>query len=123
MQFSIHIFSYSAGNYALSSARHKRKIHYFCHIINHFIRLAMTVDPKFHSFARTVTADQLPPRFTYPFCYTPHPLCIEAAALLRDYILSHHRGDDVIAELDEGKMLGVLVVQDADDRIGFLAAF
>ena len=123
IQFSIHIFSYSAGNYALSIARHKQKIHYFCHIINHFTRLAMTVDPKFHSFARPVTVDQLPPRFTYPFCYTPHPLCIEAAALLRDYILSHHRGDDVIAELDEGKMLGVLVVQDADDRIGFLAAF
>ena len=83
----------------------------------------MTADPKFHSFARRVTADELPPRFTYPFCYSPHPLCVEAARLLCDYIQSQHRDDEVAAELAKGKMLGVLVAQDNEGNIGFFAAF
>ena len=83
----------------------------------------MTADPKFHSFPRCVTVDELPPRFTYPFCYSPHPLCVEAANLLCHYIQSNHRDDEVAAELAEGKMLGVLVAQDNEGNIGFFAAF
>ena len=51
-----------------------------------------------------------PERFTYPFCYEPHPLCILAA-------------EEVKREIEriqptEGKMFGVLVVEG-----GFLAAY
>ncbi len=62
-----------------------------------------------------------PPRqFTYPFHYTPHPLCLEAAAQVRRYLDSRA---DWAAELAEGKMLGVLVVRDGGGSTGFLAAF
>ena len=58
-----------------------------------------------------LTTDITPPeRFTYPFCYEPHPLCILAA-------------EEVKREIErispsEGKMFGVLVVEG-----GFLAAY
>ena len=58
-----------------------------------------------------LTTDIVPPeRFTYPFCYEPHPLCVLAA-------------EEVKREIErinpsEGKMFGVLVVKQ-----GFLAAY
>ena len=82
--------------------------------------MATMADSKFHRFERIVAAHELPPRFTYPFCYKPHPLCIEAAEMLKTYASKRLDWAD---ELAEGKMLGVLVVQDADGNIGFLAAF
>lgn len=76
---------------------------------------------KLHSFNRTVSIDELPQQFNCPFCYVPHNLCVEAAAILKEYLSS----DAVLArEADKGKMFGVLVVEDkSDGRIGFLAAF
>ncbi len=62
----------------------------------------------------------LPVRFTYPFCYTPHPLCVLAAGEVQAYLSTR---DDWQQELDEGKMFGVLVVRTAEGRLGFLAAF
>ena len=74
-------------------------------------------DPKLHHMPLCAE----PPRqFTYPFHYTPHPLCLEAAAQVRHYLDSR---TDWAAELDEGKMLGVLVVRDSEGNTGFLAAF
>ena len=58
-----------------------------------------------------LSSDIVPPeRFTYPFCYEPHPLCVLAA-------------EEVKREIErinpsEGKMFGVLVVKQ-----GFLAAY
>ena len=58
-----------------------------------------------------LSSDIVPPeRFTYPFCYEPHPLCILAA-------------EEVKREIErinpsEGKMFGVLIVKQ-----GFLAAY
>ena len=54
-----------------------------------------------------------PERFTWPFCYEPHPLCLLAC-------------DEVKQEIErigpkEGKMFGVLVVE-VNDGLGFLAA-
>ena len=43
-----------------------------------------------------------PERFTYPFCYEPHPLCILAAEEVKREIERIHP--------TEGKMFGVLVV-------------
>ena len=60
-----------------------------------------------------------PERFTYPFCYEPHPLCILAV-------------EEVKREIEriqpkEGKMFGVLVVEVPDCKSGttkgFLAAY
>lgn len=74
-------------------------------------------DPKLHHMPLCAE----PPRqFTYPFHYTPHPLCLEAAAQVRHYLDFR---TDWAAELDEGKMLGVLVVRDSEGNTGFLAAF
>ena len=44
----------------------------------------------------------LPERFTYPFCYEPHPLCIAAAEEVKQEIARINPS--------EGKMFGVLIV-------------
>ena len=61
--------------------------------------------------------DILPPkRFTYPFCYEPHPLCILAAEEVKHEIERIAPG--------EGKMFGVLVVSQGDgSSVSFLAAY
>ncbi|MBR6622042.1 MAG: RluA family pseudouridine synthase [Bacteroides sp.] len=58
--------------------------------------------------------------FTYPFHYTPHPLCVCAAEEVQHYLQSR---SDWHEELQQGKMFGVLVVRTPDGTIGFLAAF
>ena len=59
----------------------------------------------------TLTTDIEPPkRFTYPFCYEPHPLAVLAAEEVKRELAS--------MRLTEGKMFGVLVVEG-----GFLAAY
>lgn len=65
-------------------------------------------------------AAALPARFTFPFCYKPHPLCKAAAAQVMQYVASRAEWQ---SELRQGKMLGVLVVRDAEGQLGFLAAF
>lgn len=49
-----------------------------------------------------------PERFTYPFCYEPHPLCQLAAKEVQAYIASHA---EIKEDADHGKMFGVLVVE------------
>ena len=64
----------------------------------------------------------LPGKFTYPFSYAPHPLVREAA----ERLLSRIDSDPLLsAAFAEGKMLGVLMVEDAgsEDGYGFLNAF
>ena len=53
---------------------------------------------------------QKPERFTYPFCYEPHPLCLLAVEEVK------HEIERI--QPTEGKMFGVLVVEG-----GFLAAY
>lgn len=66
-------------------------------------------------------ADTAPPaQFTYPFCYEPHPLCRLAAAQVKEYVSRHAL---LAREAEHGKMFGVLVVEDAGGRMGFLAAY
>lgn len=58
-----------------------------------------------------LSSDIVPPeRFTYPFCYEPHPLCILAAEEVKQEIKRINPS--------EGKMFGVLIVKQ-----GFLAAY
>lgn len=49
-----------------------------------------------------------PERFTYPFCYEPHPLCQLAAKEVQQYIAEH---EIIKTDADGGKMFGVLVVE------------
>ncbi len=72
-----------------------------------------------HFFSHPV-AGPLPIRFTDPFDYTPHPLCIEAAAIVQNYL---HGMDFWKRNPEEGKMFGVLIVKTPEGEIGFLAAF
>ena len=73
-----------------------------------------------HRFLHDVSGVELPARFTFPFHYVPHELCKVAAAEVMEYALSQELWRD---ELLAGKMLGVLVVKDADGTLGYLAAY
>lgn len=88
-----------------------------------------------HFFKKSVSHIALPEKFTYPFHYTPHPLCVLAAEEVKEYIASRKEWQE---ELALGKMFGVLVVlqktegttdkvkeegTDEENRIGYLAAF
>lgn len=74
----------------------------------------------FHRFSSDISAIALPQQFTWPFHYTPHPLCRVAADEVKAYLRSRGEWQDEIAA---GKMFGVLVVQGCTGEIGFLAAF
>lgn len=73
-----------------------------------------------HRFTTSITDIPLPERFTYPFCYTPHPLCILAAKEVQSYLTRQTTWKD---ELRQGKMFGVLIVQTEHGETGYLAAF
>ena len=75
---------------------------------------------KFHLFEGDLSAVDLPQRFTCPFCYEPHPLALVAVEQVQRYVASRADWAD---EMDAGKMLGVLVAQDGQGRLGYLAAF
>lgn len=76
--------------------------------------------PTFHRFRGGTAGMELPERFTYPFCYEPHPLCVKAAEEVKGYLAGREEWQE---ELGEGKMFGVLVVEDEGGDVGFLAAF
>ena len=62
----------------------------------------------------------LPEKFTYPFCYVPHPLIREAAAAL---IARIDASDYLRGLFSEGKMMGALLVQNADGATDVLYGF
>ena len=55
-----------------------------------------------------------PRRFNNPFYYEPHPLCLLAVEEVKKLLPKHPK---------EGKMFGVLVVRNAENEIGYLAAY
>ena len=73
-----------------------------------------------HFFKNSIAAIKLPDKFTYPFHYTPHPLCIIAAEEVQAYLTTQFQWQE---ELQKGKMFGVLIVQTPENRTGYLAAF
>lgn len=84
----------------------------------------------FIEFNRTILASELPEQLNFPFYHTPHPLCVEAAEELKAYIRTqqqaweHNFGMGLAAEGPAiGKMFGVMLVQRADGRVGYLTAF
>ena len=78
---------------------------------------------------RSISEISLPERFTSPFCYEPHPLTKLAATELQHYLetqthLDHNFGLRADQEgVIDGKMFGVLVVQDTEGKLGYLSAF
>lgn len=71
----------------------------------------------FHLLPATTS---IPAKFNNPFRYSPHPLVTQAAAI----VMKDIKNDNILSEaMAEGKMLGVLIVQDKDGRIGFLKGF
>lgn len=84
--------------------------------------------PFFHLFKQDISHLEKPDRFTFPFCYEPHPLSLAAAQELQEYLqtqkdFDHNFG---IQENQEGspigKMFGVLVVENHMGTLGYLAA-
>jgi tRNA pseudouridine32 synthase / 23S rRNA pseudouridine746 synthase len=89
----------------------------------------MKKDPHFITFKHDVTSITLPEKFTFPFYYEPHPLSKIAATELQNYLETqtdweHNFGlKDGQQGLIIGKMFGVLVVQNQQGELGYLAAF
>lgn len=73
-----------------------------------------------HLFHKQIPPSALPRKFTYPFHYTPHPLCVTAAEEVQAYLATQKQWEH---ELKQGKMFGVLIVRTATGDIGYLAAF
>ena len=83
----------------------------------------------FQHFATPISEVQLPEKFTFPFYYEPHPLCEIAVNEVQEYLktqtdFEHNFGLDASKKgLPIGKMFGVLVVQNKQNEIGYVAAF
>jgi tRNA pseudouridine32 synthase/23S rRNA pseudouridine746 synthase len=82
----------------------------------------------FIPFKGPITHYALPERFTFPFYYQPHPLCVLAAEELQNYLLTqnkwqHNFGLKNDFEDASGKMFGVLLVENSQQEIGYLTAF
>lgn len=80
------------------------------------------------SFKKDITNISIPDLFTFPFYYTPHPLCLIAADEIQQVISNnqwdHNFGLNSKSNLAPvGKMFGVLVVQDDNGKLGYLAGF
>ncbi|MCA5004646.1 RluA family pseudouridine synthase [Sphingobacterium bovistauri] len=84
--------------------------------------------PFLHTFRQNISAIAKPEKFTFPFCYEPHPLSVIAAQEVQDYLATqtdfeHNFG---LTEGQEGliigKMFGVLIVEDENGNLGYLAA-
>ena len=83
----------------------------------------------FTPFQSSISDYPLPEKFTFPFYYDPHPLCLLASKELQrhietqteweyDFGLEEEKPDVII-----GKMFGVLVVQNEQNEIGYLSSF
>lgn len=82
----------------------------------------------FTSFKESIDSYALPERFTFPFYYQPHPLCLLAAKELQEHLdtqteWQHNFGITGNRETAIGKMFGVLLVQNKANETGYLAAF
>lgn len=82
----------------------------------------------FRKFEQSIEGIDLPVKFTFPFYYTPHPLVEIAVAQLQSELMhrdfNHNFGLDPEKKgLIIGKMFGVLIVRNEENKLGFLAAF
>ena len=59
------------------------------------------MDSCFHHFGQSVEGIALPARFTYPFHYVPHPLCVMAAAEVQTYLQQREDWKDELEQVKE----------------------
>ncbi|MDC5820432.1 pseudouridine synthase [Vibrio europaeus] len=81
----------------------------------------------FTRFDSDIQSYPLPEKFTFPFYYQPHPLCVLATQQLQRHLTvqqawHHDFGIDGNPE-GTGKMFGVLLVQSPEGEIGYFSAF
>lgn len=82
----------------------------------------------FHAFKQSITGFELPTKFDYPFYYKPHPIAILACEELQQYLINQNdfTHDFGLKSIENstpiGKMFGILVVQNKENKIGYLAA-
>jgi tRNA pseudouridine32 synthase/23S rRNA pseudouridine746 synthase len=86
------------------------------------------MDTKCHSFVANISRITPPDIVDFPFYYEPHELAKHAAYQVQEHLtntsIEHNFGlnkDDKGVVI--GKMFGVLVVMDAHQNLGFIAAF
>jgi tRNA pseudouridine32 synthase/23S rRNA pseudouridine746 synthase len=83
----------------------------------------------FQHFKTAVSGITPPEKFTFPFYYEPHLLAKIATKEIQSYLenqtdFEHNFGLDINNNaLAVGKMFGVLVVKNKQDKIGYLTAF
>lgn len=82
---------------------------------------------KISRFKEDVSSVQLPNTFTFPFYYQPNELAVIASKELQDYLTENKHWNSYfglnVPDFNTGKMFGVLVVKDADGKLGYLSAF
>jgi len=84
---------------------------------------------NFQKFKTDISHLSLPEKFTFPFYYEPNELSKIAAQELQNYLENqtdfvHHFGlGENLDSLIIGKMFGILVVQNQENELGYLAAF
>lgn len=84
---------------------------------------------KIISFSSDISNIELPKKFDYPYNYSPHTLAQIATKELQEYLVNqtdffHNFGIKKPEDKKAlGKMFGVLVVQQQDGNLGYLAAF
>jgi tRNA pseudouridine32 synthase/23S rRNA pseudouridine746 synthase len=86
------------------------------------------LDPCFTHFTGSIEKYSLPERFTFPFYYQPHPLCMLAAQQLQKHLVTQTQWQHNFGLSDDpnniiGKMFGVLLVKNVRGELGFISAF
>jgi len=77
----------------------------------------------FHSFKTDVAGLKKPVQFNYPFYYQPQELAVIASQELQQYLALQTQWFAAGGLQEAGKMFGVLIVEDPDGILGYLAAF
>lgn len=87
-------------------------------------RLMLSSKDCFTRFTTPTDTISLPERFTYPFYYAPHPLCVLAAQELQQRLETQvpYSIDDNASTDTIGAMFAVLLVQNQNNEIGYLSA-
>ncbi|WP_413112225.1 pseudouridine synthase [Thaumasiovibrio sp. DFM-14] len=88
----------------------------------------LTLNDCFIPFKDQSLHGDTPESFTFPFYYQPHPLAIQAASELQQHLKTqqewqHNFGLNGNLESAIGKMFGVLVVENENGQLGYLAGF
>lgn len=83
----------------------------------------------FQNFKEPINPCDIPQKFDYPFYYEPHKIAKLAAKQVKEYLknqndFTHNFGLDPKDDTTPiGKMFGILVCQNQEGEIGFIAAF